>query len=171
MKRLAECYYDIRAGIGDYKTPEVYGAFPMDPYSHTPAQGGARQPGLTGQVKEDILCRFGELGVSVREGCIHFEPRLLRQEEFLSSPATFAYFDVAGSCKETPAQNRRTRVHLLSGADRVSARAKTVPDDCISPTAESNGRMPSRWIEENSRAIFERTGIIQSVAAGVLLPI
>jgi hypothetical protein len=68
----------------------------MDPYSHTPAQGGARQPGLTGQVKEDFLCRMGELGVFVKNGEIHFQPALLRREEFLDAPAEFTYFDVAG---------------------------------------------------------------------------
>jgi hypothetical protein len=94
---LSDCYYDIRAGIGDYKAPDVYGAFPMDPYSHTPAQGGARQPGLTGQVKEDFLCRFGELGVIVEAGRIHFRPRLLRREEFLANPSEFIYYDVAGA--------------------------------------------------------------------------
>ena len=97
LKGLADCYYDIRAGIGDYKTPEVYGAFPMDPYSHTPAQGGARQPGLTGQVKEDFLCRFGELGVVVEQGRVHFRPQLLRREEFVTSPCDFVYYDVAGA--------------------------------------------------------------------------
>jgi hypothetical protein len=102
LKRLADCYYDIRAGIGDYKTPEVYGAFPMDPYSHTPAQGGARQPGLTGQVKEDFLCRFGELGVIVERGQIHFRPRLLRRQEFVSSPTEFIYYDVAGTKSRLP---------------------------------------------------------------------
>ncbi|HAO79133.1 MAG TPA: hypothetical protein DCQ92_09190, partial [Verrucomicrobia subdivision 3 bacterium] len=51
LRKLAESYYDIRSGIGDCKSPGEYGAFPMDPYSHTPAQAGARQPGLTGQVK------------------------------------------------------------------------------------------------------------------------
>lgn len=96
LQRLADCYYDIRAGIGDWKDPEVYGAFPMDPYSHTPAQGGARQPGLTGQVKEDCLCRMGELGVFVRNGKILFCPALLRQEEFLTAPTEFAYFDITG---------------------------------------------------------------------------
>ena len=55
-------------GLAITRRPEVYGAFPMDPYSHTPAQGGARQPGLTGQVKEDFLCRMGELGVLVKNG-------------------------------------------------------------------------------------------------------
>jgi len=96
LRRLAQCYYDIRAGIGDRKPPEVYGAFPMDPYSHTPAHTGARQPGLTGQVKEDILCRMGELGTFVREGKITFEPLLLRPGEFLAKAASFHYFDLGG---------------------------------------------------------------------------
>lgn len=96
LRALADCYYDIRAGIGDCKTPEVYGAFPMDPYSHTPAKGGARQPGLTGQVKEDFLCRMGELGVSVIDGEIHFRPGLLRREEFLTAPGQFTVVDLAG---------------------------------------------------------------------------
>ena len=96
LKGLADCYYDIRAGIGDYKTPEVYGAFPMDPYSHTPGHAGARQPGLTGQVKEDVICRVGELGVTVRGGEIHFCPGLLRRDEFVTERTEFAYYDVAG---------------------------------------------------------------------------
>jgi hypothetical protein len=97
LKRLAACYDDIRAGLGDRKSPEEYGAFPMDPYSHTPANGGARQPGLTGQVKEDILCRWGELGVFVQNGEIGFRPLLLRREEFLNRPGQFRYFDLAGN--------------------------------------------------------------------------
>ena len=46
----------------------LYGAFPTDPYSHTPAGKGAQQPGMTGQVKEDVISRFGELGVEVKNG-------------------------------------------------------------------------------------------------------
>jgi hypothetical protein len=99
LQKLAECYYDIRSGIGDYKSPSEYGAFPMDPYSHTPAHAGARQPGLTGQVKEDILCRMGELGVFVKKGEIYFCPALLRREEFLSKPANFHYYDLTGSAR------------------------------------------------------------------------
>jgi hypothetical protein len=77
--RLLEHYYEINAGVGVHKSPMLYGAFPTDPYSHTPAGKGAQQPGMTGQVKEDILSRFGELGVFVNEGCIHFNPCLLRR--------------------------------------------------------------------------------------------
>ena len=69
--RLIDHYYEINAGIGVHKSPELYGAFPTDPYSHTPAGKGAQQPGMTGQVKEDILSRMGELGVAVKEGKIN----------------------------------------------------------------------------------------------------
>jgi hypothetical protein len=93
---LAAWYYDVRAGIGFNKAPDVYGAFPTDPYSHTPGYAGAKQPGMTGQVKEEIITRLGELGVSVVAGRVHFDPVLLRRSEFLRAPETFAYYDVEG---------------------------------------------------------------------------
>ncbi|MGB5981299.1 MAG: hypothetical protein WBG46_04070 [Nonlabens sp.] len=93
--RLLEHYYEINEGIGVHKSPELYGAFPTDPYSHTPAGKGAQQPGMTGQVKEDILSRFGELGVFVHEAQIVFNARLLRKEEFLRSARDFVYYDLA----------------------------------------------------------------------------
>ena len=96
LEKLAAFYYDVRQGIGFNKTPEEYGAFPSDPYSHTPGNAGAQQPGMTGQVKEDILCRFGELGVFVRNGRIQFGPALLSREEFLQQPAAFRYVDTQG---------------------------------------------------------------------------
>jgi len=92
--KLLEHYYEINEGIGVHKSPELYGAFPTDPYSHTPATKGAQQPGMTGQVKEDILSRIGELGVFVRDSNIVFNPFLLRKEEFLKEQATYKYVDV-----------------------------------------------------------------------------
>lgn len=93
---LSNHYYEIVAGIGAHKTPEAYGAFPSDPYSHTPSGKGAQQPGMTGQVKEDLLSRFGELGVQVEKGIIHFKPSLLKTDEFLNSEAEFNYYTVLG---------------------------------------------------------------------------
>jgi hypothetical protein len=92
--KLLEHYYEINEGIGVHKSPELYGAFPTDPYSHTPAGKGAQQPGMTGQVKEDVLCRFGELGVFVKNGILLFNPRLLRRKEFLVETKIFTYTDV-----------------------------------------------------------------------------
>jgi len=95
-RELARLYYEIRAGFGFEKTPEEYGAFPLDPYSHTPPYGGAKQPGMTGQVKEEILTRLGELGVDVEQGLVRFHPVLLRPSEFLREPSVFRYCDLHG---------------------------------------------------------------------------
>lgn len=98
--RLLEHYYEIIEGIGVHKSPALYGAFPTDPYSHTPQGKGAQQPGMTGQVKEDILSRFGELGIYVSEGRLGFNPCLLRKNEFLGNPKVFNYVDVDGVQQE-----------------------------------------------------------------------
>lgn len=100
LDRLVEHYYEIRAGIGLNKSPELYGAFPTDPYSHTPAHRGAQQPGMTGQVKEDILSRYFELGVIIADGQIHFQPYLLRKSEFLDQPRDFTFYGVNGEAQQ-----------------------------------------------------------------------
>tara|TARA_E500000318_G_scaffold21333_1_gene21759 strand:+ start:630 stop:4100 length:3471 start_codon:yes stop_codon:yes gene_type:complete len=97
--KLLEHYYEINEGIGVHKPPKLYGAFPTDPYSHTPAGKGAQQPGMTGQVKEDILSRFGELGVFVSEGRLFFNPSMLRKAEFLKKSMEFSYVDLDGEIK------------------------------------------------------------------------
>ena len=168
LKGLADCYYDIRAGIGDYKTPEVYGAFPMDPYSHTPAQGGARQPGLTGQVKEDFLCRMGELGVLVKNGEICFRPSLLRPEEFLTAPGEFKYYDVSGVARrlglkagelaftycQVPIIYRLARANSLVVVPANGARLRS-SELRLDPTT--------------SRLIFERAGTVLRIEVSLAL--
>ncbi len=84
QKKLEEIYYDIRGGIGYNKTPAEYGAFPADPYSHTPSGQGAKQPGMTGQVKEEILTRWGELGIRISGGKAEFRPMILSDSEFMA---------------------------------------------------------------------------------------
>ncbi|WP_410262858.1 hypothetical protein [Alkalibacterium sp.] len=82
-RTLMNDYEDIKAGIGLEKSPEQYGAFPTEAYSHTPGFAGVQQPGMTGQVKEDFISRLGELGVKVEDGRVHFRPVLLAKSEFL----------------------------------------------------------------------------------------
>ena len=95
VQSLQHHFNEIGVGIGIHKSPKVYGAFPTDPYSHTPWHRGAQQPGMTGQVKEDILTRIGELGVKITNGKIKFHPTLLTKDEFLSEEinATFVLVD------------------------------------------------------------------------------
>jgi hypothetical protein len=95
-KRLADHYHEIRDGIGAHKSPSVYGAFPTDPYSHTPGHVGVQQPGMSGQVKEDIVSRFIELGVLIDKGRLNFRPTLLRKDEFLKFPKIYCYYSVEG---------------------------------------------------------------------------
>jgi hypothetical protein len=97
--KLLDHYYEINAGIGVHKSPELYGAFPTDAYSHTPATKGAQQPGMTGQVKEDILSRIGELGVFVEDGKIEFKPSLLKKSEFLESSKEFEFINLKNEKK------------------------------------------------------------------------
>lgn len=98
--RLMEHYYEINEGVGVHKSPLLYGAFPTDAYSHTPSGKGAQQPGLTGQVKEDILSRIGELGVVVKGGKLIFNPCLLRKDEFLQASQIYNYVDVNQNSKQ-----------------------------------------------------------------------
>ena len=91
MVRLRDHYIAIREGIGSHKNPCEYGAFPFDPYSHTPTMAGAQQPGMTGQVKEDIISRWFELGVSVHNGQITFRPTMLTDADFVNGELRFTY--------------------------------------------------------------------------------
>lgn len=96
MHRLKQHFHAIKEGIGVHKSPRLYGAFPTDPYSHTPLGKGAQQPGMTGQVKEDIISRIGELGIRVSGGQFSFQPQLLRKDELLQAPQTVQIINQQG---------------------------------------------------------------------------
>jgi len=96
---LVSHFEEIGKGIGTHKLPSLYGAFPTDPYSHTPQHKGAQQPGMTGQVKEDVLVRIAELGVEVKQGKLCFNPTILNANEFLNKPGEAHFVDVQGSQK------------------------------------------------------------------------
>jgi hypothetical protein len=99
INKLVAHYYAVSDGIGVHKSPSVYGAFPITPYSHTPLHKGAQQPGMTGQVKEDILTRLGELGANIKQGKLHFEPTILLKKEFLQDSLNANFALVDGSSK------------------------------------------------------------------------
>ncbi|MGZ2370323.1 hypothetical protein ACXR6G_11085 [Ancylomarina sp. YFZ004] len=96
LGKIKDHYFEIKAGIGLYKSPDLYGAFPTDAYSHTPSTAGAQQPGMTGQVKEDFISRMGELGIHVNHGEIVFDTSLLNDQELLGQDELFVYYDING---------------------------------------------------------------------------
>ncbi len=167
---LADIYYDIRAGIGFNKTPTQYGAFPTDPYSHTPETGIARQPGMTGQVKEELITRFGELGLSWKNGVLCIDPLLLKSEEFLSDASVFDYLDTnqswqslalsAGSLGFTFAQV--PFVYRKAAVDHMQIQVTLRSADVVAVT--------ENWLSTDlSLSLMERRGDIVQVE--VQLPI
>lgn len=166
LVQLADAYHEVRRGLGDYKGPDEYGAFPADPYSHTPGHCGARQPGLTGQVKEDILCRIGELGVAVRGGRVMFRPRLLRVDEFLQDGGTFVFRDVQGL--EHRMKLPKQALAFTYGQVPVVYRIATVPG--LDASLWNGGSIHSTepcLDEVVSRSIFSREGRVKSITVWV----
>ncbi len=164
--RLMDHYYEIEAGIGVHKSPELYGAFPTDPYSHTPKHRGAQQPGMTGQVKEDILVRFGELGVFVNEGKLYFNPWLLRNEELHNCEGIFEYKKCAGDAGEIELASGQLAftfcqtpiVYHISDTDRITVHYGNGTKVEIEGTTLNN---------EISNLIFRRTGEIEKVEVSI----
>jgi hypothetical protein len=112
LPALIAHYRRVRDGLGYRKSAAAYGAFPADPYSHTPGEGGAQQPGMTGQVKEEILTRWGELGLRVRGGRVHFHPVLLDAAELAGGAVLrFTFGRVPFSYRRGRAQ----RLRVLTG--------------------------------------------------------
>ena len=163
---LLDHYYEISEGIGVHKSPELYGAFPTDPYSHTPGGKGAQQPGMTGQVKEDILTRFGELGLFVSCGKINFNPCLLRKEEFLKKESTFSYIDI---------NDKRDQFELSAGSlaftycqvpiiYKISGKTCLIVEYTSGKSVSLNTLVLDKKI---SSKIFKRTGEIAKITAGL----
>lgn len=99
VEALRSHLIEIRNGIGAEKTPDEYGAFPSDPYSHTPENAGVRQPGMTGQVKEDVLARFAEIGIQIEYGCLCFRLELFDRAELVMDDSGFTFCDLAGKVR------------------------------------------------------------------------
>jgi hypothetical protein len=97
LQKIKNICCDIKEGIEAENSPFKYGAFPADPYSHTPSFAGVQQPGMTGKVKEDIIYRIHEIGIKVHCGKIFINPPLLKAEEFTEKAESFFYYDVSGT--------------------------------------------------------------------------
>nr|WP_262899745.1 hypothetical protein [Winogradskyella alexanderae] len=164
--RLLEHYYEINEGIGVHKSPELYGAFPTDPYSHTPAGKGAQQPGMTGQVKEDILSRFGELGAFVRDGLLVFNPCMLRKDEFLSTSQTFNYVDANGN--ETSIQvNKDQLVFTYCQVPVIYEIAKEYKTVVAFNDGKSETYKQMGLDKTTSQLVFNRSGNVKAITVHI----
>jgi hypothetical protein len=159
--RLKEYYQEIKAGIGLHKSPAQYGGFPTDPYSHTPANMGAQQPGLTGQVKEDIIVRLLEMGIKIDNGHLIFNPVLLNKDEFLDRDYQWCFNDISGITRSINLRPNSLAfsfcqvpiVYHQSQGNRIRLQLKN-------DTVEINGLELDC---ENSKKIFNRTCEIMQI--------
>jgi hypothetical protein len=159
VEHLLRHYYEIREGIGVHKSPELYGAIPTDPYSHTPGFAGAQQPGMTGQVKEDLISRLGEMGVVVEDGRLCFHRLLVKRNEFLTDARSFQFYDLDG---------QRRSLDLDPGTLAFTTCQVPVVAHQSGPQRIEITRVDGSIISaetlaldaETSAAVFERTGAV-----------
>ncbi|HFQ4947175.1 TPA: hypothetical protein ACGUO9_000128 [Vibrio vulnificus] len=167
-QQLAHYYYRVRQGIGFNKTPQNYGAFPTDPYSHTPKHAGAQQPGMTGQVKEEVLTRFAELGIEVNAQRIGLQPTLLRKQEFLTQATTFSCLSVSGEKRSYVVEAGQLAftycqvpfIYQLSEQDKGHIEVM-MRDDSVQLFEQLE------FDERISQAIFARTGEVEKVVVSL----
>ena len=165
--RFFDHYFEILEGIGVNKSPKLYGAFPTDPYSHTPEGKGAQQPGMTGQVKEDVISRFGELGVEVSNGTISFNPEMLRNQEFLTNNETFRYVNLSKENIELDLnKNSLCFTYCQVPIIYIKSSSKKITIDFI------NGKSVSIQGNEldidSSKSLFDRENIIKQINVSVI---
>ncbi|MBK8780676.1 MAG: hypothetical protein IPO22_02490 [Anaerolineales bacterium] len=164
---LMNKYADIRKGLSFNKTPDVYGAFPTDPYSHTPKGQGARQPGMTGLVKEEILTRQVELGFFIDQGKLAFDFLLLAGNEFLADPTVFTYFGVDGNQKHIDL-SAGSLAYLIC---QVPVILQASSENCITLhfTNGSAQQIEGHVLDAiNSRHIFQRDGVVHHLTVSIV---
>ncbi len=168
IDRLKKYYDEIKEGLGTHKSPERYGAFPTDPYSHTPAHKGAQQPGMTGQVKEDILSRIGELGVTVRNGCIHFSNSMLDPKEFLTHDSNFEYYGVNGTQDALPLK-AGSMAFMFCQVPIIYVHSNTPAIIVFFNDGKSDLIDSNILSSEFSKKLFNRDGTIEYLKVGLVI--
>ncbi len=164
--RLIDHYRRIRAGLGFLKSASEHGAFPLEPYSHTPAGAGAQQPGMTGAAKDGILLRWGELGVQVRNGRVRFRPLLLDPDEFLQAPAAWAPL---GPDEQHGQLSAGTLGFTYCGVPVIYRLAEGRPSLVVTVGERASVVAGDELDADMSELLFSRSGAITSIEASVEL--
>ncbi|MFT5222991.1 MAG: hypothetical protein ACI867_001301 [Glaciecola sp.] len=164
VRRLREAYRRIRDGRGYRQTVADHGAFPLDPHSHTPAHAGARQPGMTGAVKEGVLVRLAELGVEVADGCVRFRPLLLEPADFHSSEVPWSPLGADGILAPGTLGFTYCGVPVVYVVQAQNSWTRVVGPDLEHLV---QGDVLDR---QTSRLLLSRAGRISRIDVGVLLP-
>jgi len=125
---------------------------------------------MTGQVKEEILCRFGELGLRVSSGRLTFQPALLRKREFLAKPVDFHFLDVDGNWRSLPVAADSLAFTWCQVPFIYKLAGTAEPVICLMFENGKETSIPGMALPvEESRDLFLRTGRIRQVVVEVPL--
>ena len=120
---------------------------------------------MTGQVKEDILSRFGELGIYVENGKLCFYPCLLRKKEFVENDKPFTYINLYGEKKT---------IQLKKGSlgftyCQVPVIYQIAEENMLEVHLEGSKKTYDKLAidQEISKEIFKRTGKVHHIKAYV----
>lgn len=121
---------------------------------------------MTGQVKEEILTRLGELGVQIEGGCLRFNPTLLTTHEFFKTSHVFQYIDVNGEIQAwmldamTLAFTAFQTPICYQLADQPSITVNRVDGEIL---VIAGNQLPSA----ECKALFARNHVIQSITVKI----
>jgi len=104
---------------------------------------------MTGQVKEEVLTRWGELGISIQNGQLTCNPVLLKKTEFFADGhLEFTYCGVPVVYRLTDASEGSIKIH------------RAVPVPSTADVIEYKGLTLDR---DNSQRLFNRDGSIGQI--------
>jgi hypothetical protein len=120
---------------------------------------------MTGQVKEDVITRFGELGVIVSLGEVIFEPTLLKREEFTSDSELWVFS--AGGETETESLDAGSLGFTLCGVPVIyrleAERSIQVFRKGCDPQLIDGNQLGRRW----SQSLFRREKHIRKIIVNI----
>ena len=120
---------------------------------------------MTGQVKEEVLARFGELGIRVKAGQVHWQPYLLRACEFIKSSSEFCYLDVNDDWKTLSTPENSIAFTWCQIPIVYTLNEQQSPAIIIQWSDGKRETLDDFIMSESmSRQIFERRGNIDSIS-------
>ena len=117
---------------------------------------------MTGQVKEDILSRFAELGVRIQNGQLGFDPCMLEVCELLRGDAKFQFVDRHDEFVEIvlPAGSFAFTICQTPIVYHQATEAKIIVSGI---GEEPEGRCDLLLTANETRNVFSRTGAINRI--------
>jgi hypothetical protein len=117
---------------------------------------------MTGQVKEDILTRIGELGVKLKGGQLHFQPNFLLRNEFLTQDIQATFVLVDGTKKSLTIQ-KNSMAFTVCQVPVIYKIASANHIELYNANGSKETHNTLELSKEQSTKIFLRTGEISQV--------